>query len=399
MKKLFKVALAGLLSLSLVACGNKDSGKTTDNNKKTDMKVAMITDSGDITDQSFNQATYEAAKAWSEANGAKFTYYKPAGDNTTDRVNMIEKAVDDGYNVIVMPGYLFAGAIVDVAGKKEMEGVKFVALDVAAGDLIEAGTKKTGEKYDFKPENWDVKKYYNTKNVYSAIYHEEIPGYMAGYAAVKLGYKKLGFLGGMAVPAVVRYGYGFIQGAEAAAKELGLKDVEIKYAYSNQFKGDADITAAMDTWYKGGTQVVFSCGGGVFTSVAEAAKKAKAKIIGVDVDQKATIDGTYGEGLTVTSAMKALGTATKDTLTAIKDGKWNEIVGKIDNLGVVSADDSKNYVGLPATTQFGKGFTKEDYAKLVKDIYEKKLTISSDANTEQLPKTEVVKVTNLGSIK
>lgn len=398
MRKLFKAALAGLLSLSMVACGSKDSGKPTDK-KKTDMKVAMITDSGDITDQSFNQATYEAAKAWSEENGAKFNYFKPAGDNTTDRVAMIEKAVDEGYNVIVMPGYLFAGAIVEVAGQENMKDVKFVALDVAAGDLIEAGKKKKGEKYDFNPANWDVKKYYNTKNVYSAVYHEEIPGYMAGYAAVKLGYKKLGFLGGMAVPAVVRYGYGFIQGAEAAAKELGIKDVEIKYAYANQFKGDADITAAMDTWYKGGTEVVFSCGGGIFTSVAEAAKKAKGKIIGVDVDQKATIDGTYGKGLTVTSAMKALGTTTKDTLSAIKDGKWADYVGKIDNLGVVSVDNAKNYVGLPETTQFGKGFTKEDYAKLVKDIYEKKLTISSDTNTKQLPKTEFVKVSNLGNIK
>lgn len=173
----------------------------------------------------------------------------------------IEKTVDEGYNIIIMPGYLFGGTIVDVAGQDSMKEVKFVALDVSAGDLIEAGTKKTGESYDYNPSNWDVTKYYNLKSVY----HEEISGFEAGYAALKLGYKKLGFFGGMPVPAVQRYGYGFVQGAEAAAKELGLTDVEMKYSYAGQFNGDADITAAMDIWYQGGTQLVFTCGG-IFTS-------------------------------------------------------------------------------------------------------------------------------------
>ena len=118
---------------------------------------------------------------------------------------------------------------------------------------------------------------------------------MAGYAAVKLGYKKLGFLGGMAVPAVVRYGYGFVQGVDAAAAELGLTDVAVKYAYGNQFYGDADITAAMDVWYGADTEVVFACGGGIFTSAGESAKKYGKKVIGVDVDQAGTIDGLAPE--------------------------------------------------------------------------------------------------------
>ena len=137
---------------------------------------------------------------------------------------------------------------------------------------------------------------------------------MAGYAAVKLGYKNLGFLGGMAVPAVIRFGYGFVQGADAAAAELGLTDVEVKYAYGNQFYGDADITAAMDTWYQDGTEVVFACGGGIYTSAAEAAAKVGAKVIGVDTDQSAVINGAYGEGLTVTSAMKGLAPTDKGYL-------------------------------------------------------------------------------------
>ena len=144
--------------------------------------------------------------------GIDFNYYKPAGDNTADRVAMIESAVDEGYNVIVMPGYAFGGAIVEAA--PQHKDVKFIALDVGKGDLLEAGVANAGEEYDYNPDNWDLANYVDMSNVYCAIYQEELCGYMAGYAAVKLGYKNLGFLGGMAVPAVVRYGYGFVQGVD-----------------------------------------------------------------------------------------------------------------------------------------------------------------------------------------
>ena len=230
MKKFLALTLALVMSLSLVACGDKktDDTKTDEPDQKTEQpaenegayKVAMITDYGDITDQSFNQTTYEACKAFAEDNGVEFSYFKPAGDNTADRVAMIEKAADEGYNVIVMPGYAFGGAIVEAA--PEFPDVKFIALDVAAGDLLETAVANAGESYDYNPSNWDLNKYVDMSNVYCAVYQEELCGYMAGYAAVKLGYKNLGFLGGMAVPAVVRYGYGFVQGVDAAAKELGI---------------------------------------------------------------------------------------------------------------------------------------------------------------------------------
>ena len=250
----------------------KEEEPTEEPADNTEYAVAMITDYGDITDQSFNQTTYEACKAFCEDNGVEFSYFKPAGDNTADRVAMIEKAVDEGYNVIVMPGYAFGGAIVEAA--PEFPDVKFIALDVAKGDLLEAGVAKAGESYDYNPDNWDLEKYVDMSNVYCAIYQEELCGYMAGYAAVKLGYKSRGFLGGMAVPAVIRYGYGFVQGVDAAAADLGLSDVTVKYVYGGQFFGDADITAVMDTWYAGGTEVVFACGGGIYTSAVDDAKKA-----------------------------------------------------------------------------------------------------------------------------
>ena len=375
----------------------KEEEPTEEPADNTEYAVAMITDYGDITDQSFNQTTYEACKAFCEDNGVQFSYFKPAGDNTADRVAMIEKAVDEGYNVIVMPGYAFGGAIVEAA--PEFPDVKFIALDVAKGDLLEAGVAKAGESYDYNPDNWDLEKYVDMSNVYCAIYQEELAGYMAGYAAVKLGYTKLGFLGGMAVPAVIRYGYGYVQGVDAAAKELGIT-VDMKYAYGNQFYGDADITAVMDTWYADGTEIVFACGGGIYTSAAEAAKKAGGKVIGVDVDQKAIIDGDYGEGMTVTSATKGLRPTTINALTdIIVGGKWADYAGKIVTLGLVSGDDpAANYVQLAETTQFADGkFSKDDYAALVKGMFDGTITVSNDTSAE--PATTNVNVSWLGNLK
>lgn len=389
-KRLLAVLVAAVTAVSLLACGGGSSSSGSSGSADagagdaaaSDMKVAMVTDYGDITDQSFNQTTYEACKAFTEANGIDFTYYKPEGDSTADRVAMIDKAVADGYNVLVLPGYAFAEAIVESA--ETYTDVKFVALDVSEYDLCTAAKSDT----------------YSQENVYSAVYQEEISGYMAGYAAVKMGYKKLGFLGGMAVPAVIRYGYGFVAGANDAAKEMGLTDVAINYAYGNQFYGDADITAAMDTWYKGGTEVVFACGGGIYTSAAEAAAKENGKFIGVDVDQKALVDGQYGDGMTITSAMKGLGATVNTLLAAIKDGKWDEYKGQIQSLGMVSGDDpTLNYVQLPLeTTVWNDGFTQDDYKALVKALADGSVTVSVDASAAE-PVADTVAVTFLGNIK
>ena len=413
MKKYLALLLALVMSLSLFACGKKEGDDNKDKDK-TEYKVAMITDYGDITDQSFNQTTYEACKAFAEKNNIEFKYYKPAGDNTADRVAMIESAVEEGFNVIVMPGYAFGGAIVEAA--PQHKDVKFIALDVAKGDLLEAGVAKAGEKYDYNPDNWELSKYVDMSNVYCAIYQEELCGYMAGYAAVKLGYKNLGFLGGMAVPAVVRYGYGFVQGVDAAAAEMKLTDVKVNYIYGGQFFGDADITAVMDTWYNGGTEVVFACGGGIYTSAVDAAKKVSgAKVIGVDVDQagviakyaagegadQATIDGF--KALTVTSAMKGLYPATFDTLTdVIVKGNWDNYKGKIQNLGLVSGDDpTLNYVQIPMeSTQWKDGaFTQDDYKAMVKEMFDGTLTVSNDITKAAKDFATVITVDDQGKIK
>ena len=409
MKKFFALLLSLAMVLALVACGQKDPTPDTpdtpdDTTPEVEYKVAMITDYGDITDQSFNQTTYEACKAFAEDNSIEFSYFKPAGDNTADRVAMIEKAVDEGFNVIVMPGYAFGGAIVEAA--PEFPDVKFIALDVAAGDLLETAVAKAGETYDYTPENWDLNKYVDMSNVYCAVYQEELCGYMAGYAAVKLGYKNLGFLGGMSVPAVVRYGYGFVQGVDAAAADLGLTDVKLNYIYGGQFFGDADITAVMDTWYQGGTEVVFACGGGIYTSAVDAAKKVNAKVIGVDVDQAGVIAKYAGvDGMTVTSAMKGLYPATYDTLTdVIVNGNWDKYVGKIATLGLVSGTDPEaNYVQIPMGdgTQWSDSFTQDDYKAMVKDMFDGKITVSNNTSSDVSAAdfATVITVDDQGSIK
>ena len=325
MKKFLAMILALVMVLAMVSVASAEDA----------MRVAMITDYGDITDQSFNQTTYEACKKWAEENGVDFTYFKPAGDSTPERVAMVEKAAEEGYNVIVMPGYAFGGTIAEV--QNDYSDIKFVALDVSEGDL--GGVELAS-------------------NVYCAVYQEELCGYMAGYAAVKLGYTHLGFLGGMAVPAVVRYGYGFVQGCNAAAVEMGKeKEVTVEYVYGNQFFGDADITAYMDNWYQTmGVQAVFACGGGIYTSAAEAAAKVNAKA-----------------------------------------GNFASFGGKVETLGLVSGTDmDANYVGIPASTQYAEGFTAEDYAALVAKMFAGEVTVSNDTETQ--PEVALT-VTYYGNIK
>ena len=333
MKKLVSLILALAMVLCVVSFASADET----------YRVAMITDSGDITDQSFNQTTYEACKAFCEANGVDFNYFKPTGDSDAERIAQVEAAIDEGYNVIVMPGYLFAATIGEC--QPTYPDVKFIALDVSEYDLTSNGVDLS-----------------NASNLFSAVYQEELSGYMAGYAAVKMGYKKLGFLGGMEVPAVQRFGYGFVQGANDAAVEL-----------------------------------VFACGGGIYTSAAEAAAKVGGKMIGVDSDQSPIIN-QYADGMTVTSAMKGLAATVKTLLTDTVAGNFNLHAGKVENLGLVSGDDlTLNYVGLPVeTTEWNDTFTVDDYTALVKAMVDGKVTVSSDITVR--PETTIA-VNYNGNIK
>ena len=316
-------------------------------------EIALVTDVGTIDDESFNQACWQGVEAYATANNLSYQYYQPAADSDDERMGSIDQAVSDGAKAIVLPGYLF-GATVAQAQEMYPE-VKFIAVDVSAGDL---GTDAL-------------------ENLYCAVFGEEQAGYLTGYAIVKDGFTKLGFLGGMAVPAVQRYGYGFVQGANAAAVEMG-KAIEINYTYGGQFFGDANITAKMDGWYSNGTEIVFACGGGIWTSAAEAALAHKGFVVGVDVDQnylgKAYV-ADYGYNPFVTSAMKELQNATEAALAKFYAGEWATIGGKIETLDLSAGA----FVGLPtAAESWGfKTFTVEEYTALVDGIKAGSIAVSN----------------------
>lgn len=377
-KKALSLLLASAVAVSLAGCGTASSSSeatkadagtkaeagtdaetkaSSDETKASatsgsDKKIAMITDSGDITDESFNQITWETCVAYGKDKGIETEYYKPAEDTDEERINSIDLAISEGATVVVMPGFLFGPAIAEEQDK--YPDVDFIAVDVTEGDV----------------KNLNGDSVALGKNVYICSFQEEQAGYLAGYAAVKDGYTDLGFLGGIAVPAVMRYGYGYVQGINAAAEELGT-DVNVKYYYGGQFYGSDEITARMDGWYSEGTQIVFACGGGIWTSAQEAAKNHDGKIIGVDVDQKATIGD-----MCVTSAMKGLSTAVTAALDAYTNDKWDTIGGKSEQLGLSQGD----YLGLPtADASWGfKTFTKDEYEKVLAGVKDGSIKVSND---------------------
>ena len=346
---------------------------SSDNGEK--FQVAMITDFSDVNDASFNQACYEGGKEWANKNNIKFNYYKPSDISLAERVKSLNLAIDRGYNVILCPGYALGDAIAEVAPKHL--DVKFIGLDISPGDF---------------PEDFEL-----TDNIVVYNYREEIAGYLAGYAAVKDGFRKLGFLGGMASFSVIRFGYGYVQGIDAAAQELK-ENVDVQYVYGGQFFGDSEIFKYIDNWYKvNKTEIVFSCGGSIYTSVALSAKENNGYMIGVDSDQSPIIDRDYKEGLCITSAMKGIKQTVISKLEELyKDQKWET---GIHYLGLVSSEDpTLNYVQLPIDTWRMSNFTVEDYKKLIEQIMNGEKVVFPDIDVAP----EVSEYTNVsyrGSIK
>ena len=375
-KRVVSLAMAAAMALSLTACGSSssktettaaaDASETTAaeagaENKEVsgDQMIAMITDSGDITDESFNQITWETCVAYGKEHGIETEYFKPAEDTDEERINSIDLAIAEGATVVVMPGYLFGPAI---AEEQEINpDVTFIGIDITDGDVVNLSGEATGVK----------------DNVYICSFEEEQAGYLAGYGAVKDGYTSLGFLGGIAVPAVIRYGYGYVQGINAAAEEMGV-DVNVKYYYGGQFYGDDAITAKMEGWFADGTQVVFACGGGIYTSVVDAAKEYDGKLIGVDVDQHAKLGD-----ICITSAMKGLSEAVNTALADIDAGSWGDIAGSNGNFGLEDGD----YIGLPtdADSWNFESFTTDEYEEVKGKIKSGEITVDNSSDDATKP--------------
>jgi len=346
MKKITSI----VLSLFLVAMAATGCGSSTNNDQQSGgtsggsssgFEIALITDKGNIDDKSFNQGSWEGVVEFATANGISHKYYKPEEASDAGYLAAIDLAVTGGAKVIVTPGYLFEVPIYEAQTK--YPDVKFILLDGA-------------------PHTADYSTYETKENVASIMYAEEESGYLAGYAAVMDGMTKIGFMGGMAVPAVQAFGYGYLQGAEAAAVELGLADGAISaiYHYTGDFAETDTNKATAKTMYQGGTEVIFACGGSVGKSVMSAAAEAGKKVIGVDVDQR------YDSETVITSATKGLAPSVIQVLESIyKTNSWSTYAGKTTYF--TAANDG---IGLPTTVigdpnanafdRFEK-FTKEQY--------------------------------------
>ncbi|MBP7402213.1 MAG: BMP family ABC transporter substrate-binding protein [Clostridia bacterium] len=300
-------------------------------------ELALITDVGTIDDKSFNQGAWEGLVKYATEKNIKHKYYKPTEKSDEAYVAAIDLAVAGGAKLVVTPGYLFEPAI--YIAQDKYPNVKFVLLD---------GT----------PHTADYKTYRIESNVYSIFYAEEQSGFLAGYAAVKDGYRKLGFMGGMAVPAVIRFGYGFVQGCEYAAAELGLKknDIEIQYTYLGTFLAEPTYVTMAAAWYNGGTELIFAAAGQAGNSVMSAAEAAGKKVIGVDVDQSSESETV------ITSAKKGLGVS---VYMALEDYYGGAFKGGQS----VTLDVTVDGVGLPEDFSRFTKFAKADYdaifAKLV----------------------------------
>lgn len=357
MKKSLAALLAVLMifgCVALSACSKKrlstesgDSGiisadeiADTMTSKDGKYEIAMVTNVGRLKDKSFNQGTWDGVKLFAYKNGKSYKYYQPKNGNKAsddDRYNAFIEAINGGAKIIVATGYEQENALKRAA--VENPDTKFIFVD---GYVLTNGEGQA------------------LSNVAAVSFMEEQCGYLAGYAAVTEGNTKLGFVGGGAGnnPSVNRFGYGFVQGANDAAKLTGVV-IEMKYSYryGDSFAASAELQNMVSEWYKSGTECIFSCGGEMCDSVFEAASANDGKSIGVDVDQSSVSDTV------MTSAMKGLGSGVQKMLTSFYAGKWVLVGGRSSNLGV---DD--NAVGLPfATSKFEK-FTEADYVKLVKSM-------------------------------
>ena len=378
MKKFLALLLALSMAFALVACGGKDEKPADDVNKdqqseqapaddKQDeekpadgaIEIALVTDVGNIDDKSFNQGAWEGVVNYATANNITYDYFRPSEDSDAARIETIGTAVEKGAKVVVCPGFLFEGAIFEVQNK--YPDVQFLLLD---------GT----------PHNVDYTDFTCNSNVACILYKEEQAGFMAGYAAVQNGYRKLGFMGGKNVPAVVRFGYGFVQGVNAAAVELGVEsEIDVKYCYTDTFSPEDSIKTKAAGWYTDGTEVIFASGGGIYLSICAAANEAGAKVIGVDRDQ------SYDDASIITSATKALTPSVELALTNLYEngGKWGtDYAGQTVVLGA-----AENCVGLPTDTWSMENYTVEQYNELFAKVVSGEITVSND--TENAPEVTV----------
>ncbi len=324
-------------------------------------EIAFVTDVGSLKDKSFNQGTFDGVKLYAAANGLSYKYYQPAnGDQATDddRYDAMKAAVEGGAKVVVCAGYMQENALRQAA--IDFPETPFLFID--------------GYPLDDN-SNPDVNGNLLT-NVAPISFKEEQCGYFAGYAVVMEGFTNLGFSGGGGGTndACCRFGYGFVQGANAAAAELGINvNMNYSWEYGANFSASPELQTMANGWYETGTEVIFACGGAMFQSIVAAASANDGFVVGVDVDQSSESETV------ITSAMKGLSDAVQWALAKVYDGTFAEIGGVATSLGV-----NEDAVGLPTDTWSMQNYTVEDYEALYQKVLDGSLVVDNDfSNLEQ----------------
>ncbi|CAI3206408.1 BMP family ABC transporter substrate-binding protein [Clostridium neonatale] len=344
-----KILFLCILAITILLCGCQN-GKG--------YEIALITDVQNVNDGSFNEGAWNGISKYGEENLVTYKYYPSASKTKEEYIKSIDFAIEKGAKIVICPGYYFETAIFEAQNK--YPNVNFVILDGSPHD--EDMTDRTCGK--------------NVKCIY---YAEQEAGFIAGYSAVKDGYRKLGFMGGMELPAVIRYGYGFVQGADYAAEEIGVDNIEINYLYTGTFNATRDVQATAAEMYDSGTEAIFACGGRIVNSITIEAETRDKKVIGVDVDQ------SEKSKCIITSAMKELSYSVYTTLDEYYKGEFNG--GEI-----VTLDSQNNGVGIPMETSRFQNFTKDDYKKIIEKINSGKVKIKDEKEVDSLKTFELKKV-------
>ncbi len=271
-------------------------------------EIVLLTD-GSVEDGGYNEAVYNGVRMYALGAGKPFSYYNANPDDPESYRELMERSAQENARIIVCAGDVFGEAL---------------------GVLQERYPQTAFLLIDSVPHSAEGEELSIADNVHCVLFHEEQAGYLAGYMAVWEGYRNLGFVGGKEEPPVLRYGYGYLQGIDAAAKDLSLDDVTVNYWYADTYMPDIAVREKADGWYENGTQIIFACGGDLYESVLEAAENQDGLLIGVDVDQSRVSDRF------LTSAVKNINTAVTDTLDSFyANGGWSsEEAGQAKRYGV-----------------------------------------------------------------
>lgn len=335
-RKIFAILLCITTIVGICSCKKNDLGLI-----KGKSKIALITGVQELELDFLNEEVWQGIVAFGDANEVEYTYYTPT-EATVDKIySTFELAVDEGADVLVCMGPMFSGAIAKM--QQNYDDIKIIAIDVAEASI---GTL--------------------AKNTHCVSFKQNQSGYLAGYAAVKDGFTKLGFFGEYDIERYSGYGYGFFNGAVDAAKEDNVK-IEFDFAFGNEFDSVEQGIEAVDGWYKNGCEVVLAAGTeNTVSAIAKSAVENFAYVMGTSIDQS-YLGQSFDYNPFMVSAMKGLREAVNTTLERAATKQWEEeLSGKTNFFGL----ENGNYLYLNEDQWLWlfEQFTLDEYWALKEEI-------------------------------